>query len=141
MTERVSHPIFSAIDRLFDIERERIEAKRDLAKELLHWLASRDDQAGAVEIEKTPAQQSQSASSSEPEPYLTIEQVAHILGEKVDTIYAKVGRGQIPHHKLDSGRKSDLRFRYSEIVEWSKANADRIQEQKRSPKRKLRAVS
>src|SRR5262249_34323107 len=93
-------------------------------------------QAGAVEIEKTQAQ-----GVSTPEPYLTIEQVAQILEEKVDTIYAKVGRGQIPHHKLDSGRKADLRFRYSEIVAWSKANADTIQEQKRSSWRKLRIAS
>src|SRR5262245_45935084 len=125
------------LDALFDVG-------RDFAKALLtRWLESHkaNDQAETPARIVTPAQQSQNAPGTEFEPYLTIEQVARILGEKVDTIYAKVGRGQIPHHKLDSGRKADLRFRYSEIVAWSKANADRIQEQKRSPKRKLLAVS
>src|SRR5262245_45723555 len=126
--------ILSLIDDLFDVGRA-------LAKELAITRFERqaNDQAETPIAPAQGAQPSQSAST--PEPYLTIEQIAQILGEKVDTVYAKVGRGQIPHHKLDLGRKSDLRFRYSEIVAWSKANADRIQEQKRSPKRKLRVAS
>jgi phage terminase Nu1 subunit (DNA packaging protein) len=48
MAERIAHPIFSAIDRYFDAERQRIEAERDLAKLAITWLASRDHHVEAA---------------------------------------------------------------------------------------------
>src|SRR5262245_20445670 len=85
MAERIAHPIFDAIDRFFDAERHRIEAelketeaKRDLAKVAITWLASGGLQASdhaeiPSAIEKTPAL------SSTTEKELTTQEPADIM--------------------------------------------------------------
>jgi len=52
--------------------------------------------------------------TTEWEPYLTAEQAAQYLGLAVRTIYNRVQKGAIPHHKRDG----ILRFRRSELDAW-----------------------
>lgn len=73
------------------------------------------------------------------ETWLTVEQVATMIGEKADTVYAKASRGEIPHLKTGIG-KSGLRFLQAEIIEWGKRNAQASQGQRKNQKRHLRAA-
>jgi excisionase family DNA binding protein len=87
MVEKIAHQIFDAIDRLCDAEREQIEAKRDLAKLAITMLASGDLHAGAVPIEKTPAQNA--------DGLMTLQETAKFLGVTDQTVRAWRKRGII----------------------------------------------
>jgi len=92
--------IFSAIDRRFNAERDRIEAERDLAKAIFAWLASLGDQAAAPIAETTM-----------PAPLLTVEDVAAYFKIKPQTIRDWVRTGRIPFVPVNH----EIRFRRSDI--------------------------
>ena len=100
-----------------------VESSQIVFDEILNLIESEEEESDSRITHPHPQ------NSSTPEPYLTAEDVAALLKEKVDTIYLKVSKG-MPHHKLNLGGKADVRFRYSEIVEWTKQNAVTIREQK-----------
>lgn len=70
------------------------------------------------------------------EKWMTVEEVAEMIGEKPDTIYGKASRDEIPHLKTGVG-KSGLRFLPSEIIKWGKENAEASQKQEKTKKRKF----
>jgi excisionase family DNA binding protein len=112
MGERIAQAIFDAIDRRCNAERERIQAERDLAKSLITWLASRDDQGGAVETSKpiAPAQSD--------EPLMTVEEMAGYLKIKPQTLRDWAKKGRIPYEPVNS----EIRFRRSVIDRWIDEN-------------------
>jgi hypothetical protein len=106
--------IFDAVDRYFDAERDRIEAemketeaKRDLAKLALIWLASGDLQAGA-ERETAPAR-------SDDVELLTTKELARRISYSTRQIQTFKLEG-MPY----TGEGRNTRFELSKVIDWLK---------------------
>src|SRR5262245_28496669 len=109
--------IFSAIDRLFDAERERIEAKRDLAKRLFTWLES---QASEL-VHGVPLDtETRTALIPIDRRELTVKDLAKIWGVSTRSIYEWRLTGGLPFKK--HGRL--LRFDWIEADAWSKRHQE-----------------
>jgi excisionase family DNA binding protein len=55
--------------------------------------------------------------------YMNVDQVAEYLGYSVGTIYNKVARGEIPHHKFSA---KSVRFKKHEIDGWIAEQEKRV---------------
>ncbi|HEU0175102.1 MAG TPA: helix-turn-helix domain-containing protein [Blastocatellia bacterium] len=109
--------ILDAIDRRCNAERERIEAERDLAKGLLTWIASGDDQASASGRSATPIAP---APVMHDKRELTAKELADIWQVSDRSVYQWRLTGGLPFKKV--GRL--LRFDWIEADQWAKQHRE-----------------
>lgn len=53
------------------------------------------------------------------EPWIGVDELAHVLGVSVDWVYEKAASGQLPSYKFGGHR----RFRVSEVEDWAHRHA------------------
>jgi hypothetical protein len=123
MARSLSHQnqdsIFDALDRYFDAQRAKIEAelreteaKRDLAKVAITWLASRDDQgetSARIEREAGPAPDVKNV--------MTLSELAALLRRDPKTIKKWVEDFGLPELRADADKSEPLYY-WPEVVEW-----------------------